>query len=294
MNKGMWYVTTCYILWGILPVYWKMLKAVDSVYILCSRVFWSMIFISLIILLMKKGHLIKEALKDKRSLIFSALSGIVICINWGVYIWAVNHNHIVDSSLGYYLNPLLVIGISTLLFHEKISRGQWLAIIVSACGVFVAIVSTHTVPLIALLIGGSFAVYGALKKMVAYESGISMFFETLFVSPAAIICILFCELQGKGAGVALSGWSYLLLPLAGVVTAVPLLFFAAGVKKVPYYFTGILMYVNPTLQLLVGVLLYREKFTLINGIVFALIWIGVLSMMAETFKKSKIRIITNS
>ena len=283
----MLYVIACYILWGVLPIYWKLLGAVDSVYILCSRVLWSLVFITLIIIVAGKLPLLREAFRDKKSLLFTALSGIFICINWGVYIWAVNHEHIIDSSLGYYLNPLLVVGISALVFKEKLSKGEWTAVAVSAAGVLLAVISSHTVPVIALLIGGSFAIYGALKKKVSYASEISMFLETMFVSPFAIAFILFAEWNEKGALGILQGWRLLLIPCAGIITAIPLLFFAAGVKKVPYYFTGILMYVNPTLQLLVGVCLYKEAFTWTDGIVFALIWVGVLVMIRETLKKAK-------
>lgn len=288
MKKGMLYVSACYILWGLLPVYWKLLQAVDSIYILCSRFVWSLVFITLIIVLMRKKQLLKEAVKDKKSLKYTALSGIFICVNWGTYIWAVNHGHIVDCSLGYYMNPMIVVAISALVFREKLTRNEWLAVIISGAGVFIAVISSHTVPVIALAVGGSFAIYGALKKQVAYSSEVSMFFETLTLTPFALAFIIYAESTGKGALGILPGWSLLLVPLAGVITAVPLLLFAAGVKEVPYYFTGILMYMNPTLQLLVGICIYKEAFTVVDIVVFLFIWAGVLLMIWETMRKAKL------
>lgn len=284
MKKYIVYVVGCFILWGILPVFWKLLKAVDSVYVLASRIVWSMIFAVLLVLLTKRGISLKAAFQDKKQLFQSCLCGIFITINWGFYIVAVNSGHIVDASLAYYMNPLLSVGIGFFVFHEKLSKRKWIACLIALSGILYSVVEYGAIPYLSLIIGGSFAIYGALKKKIHYDASISLFIETLAITPVALIYILFCESQNAGCIGILHGWEYLLLPASGIITAIPLFLYAKGIPHVPYSLSGILMYLNPTLQLSIGVLLYKEQFTKSNLIMFVCVWTALILFVTDKAK----------
>lgn len=285
MKKGTLYVLACYILWGILPVFWKTLSAVDSMYVLAARIFWSLIFVTVILLLGKNLIPVKSVFRSGRELIRLALSGIFICINWGVYIWAVNNDHMLDASLAYYMNPILSILLGTLVFRERLSKLQWLSVAVTLTGLVIAVIRYGQFPWIALVIGGSFAIYGAIKKGVTASAGVSVFFETMFLSPFALIFMLWMDTGGSGAIGVLQNAQWLLLPAAGIVTTIPLLCFAEGIKTTPMSLSGLLMYINPTLQLLLSVLVYGEEFTTTHAILFGFVWIGVALYLLAGFRK---------
>ncbi len=290
MRKGMFTVTACYIAWGVLTIYWKLLGAVNSYYILASRIVWSFAFCLLILGGMGKLREVKKVICDKnhKPLLLTMLAGVVVCINWGSYIIAVQTGHIVQSSLGYYINPLLVILLSTICFDEKLHKLEWMSILLAAIGVAVLVVASGEVPYLALIIGGSFAVYGAIKKIANIESEVSLAIETATAFPFAVMFVVVSEIHGTGAIGTLHGWQFILLPLAGIITSVPLLLFGYGVRKIPYSMVGILQYVNPTMQLLIGVFLYGEVFTKVQGITFAFIWLAVIFFMRSKLSLNKV------
>ena len=287
MKRGPLYVLTCYILWGVLPVFWKLLAAVDSLYVLAGRIVWSLVFISAILAVRRGFGAVRAVLGDRRELGRLALAGIFVCVNWGSYIWAVNSGHMLDASLAYYMNPILAILLGTVVFRERLTGLQWLSVAVTFTGLVITILRYRQIPWVALIIGGSFAVYGAIKKGVHAESGVSVFFETLVLSPFALVFMAAAEVRGAGAVGVLHGWQWL-LPAAGVVTTVPLLFFAKGIKSTPMTLSGILMYINPTLQLLLSVLLYREAFTTTHAILFGFVWSGLaLYLLSSLLRERK-------
>lgn len=281
MRKNVLCVMGCFILWGILPVYWKLLSNLDSLFILANRMVWSLVFCLLILMVTKNLAKIKSALQDKKQLMVTACCGVLITVNWGSYIYAVNSGHILDASLAYYMNPLLSIAIAFVFFKEKLSVQKWAAVLIAFLGIFVTVIQYGTFPYLSLIIGGSFAIYGALKKNVKYEAMVSLFIETMVITPFALIYILYCEYNGIGSMGVLHGTEFLLLPLAGVITAIPLLLYASGVKGIPYSLSGILMYLNPTLQLLLGVFLYKEKFTRSNALMFVCVWIALVLFLSD-------------
>ncbi len=287
MKKGPIYVLACYILWGILPVFWKTLSAVPPVYVLAARIFWSLIFVALILLFSKNLSPIRTVFRNKKELGRLALAGIFVCINWGVYIWAVNSGHMLDASLAYYMNPILAILLGTIVFREKLSGLQWLSVAVTFVGLVIAMVRYGQFPWISLIIGGSFAIYGAIKKRVHCSSGVSVFFETLLLTPISLGFMIYTDLQGTGAVGTLQGTQWLLLPAAGIVTSVPLLLFARGIKETPMSLSGLLMYINPSLQLLLSVLVYNETFTSTHAILFGFVWVGVILYLYAGFLKTK-------
>ena len=284
-RKSILQVFGSYVLWGIFPVFWKMLSELNSVYVLSSRIVWSAVFCLLLIVVTKKTEELKQVLSDSKMRKTLMCSGIAIAVNWGVYIYAVNSGHILDASLAYYLNPLMVIALGFFLFKEKLAFRQWLAIAVAALGILIAIVAYGEVPVFAIVIGTSFAVYGAIKKNVKCNGLISTFVEAAFLTPFALAYILWAEMGHVGAVGTLEGMQFLLIPMSGVVTSIPLLLFSIGVAKVSMSLTGILMYINPTLQFMIGALLYHETFDLPKGIMFVCVWIGVVLFVSAGRKK---------
>ena len=288
MKRGPLYVLTCYILWGVLPVFWKLLAAVDSLYVLAGRIVWSLVFISAILAVRRGFGAVRAVLGDRRELGRLALAGIFVCVNWGSYIWAVNSGHMLDASLAYYMNPILAILLGTVVFRERLTGLQWLSVAATFTGLVITILRYRQIPWVALIIGGSFAVYGAIKKGVHVDAGVSVFFETLVLSPFALVFMAAAEVRDAGAVGVLHGWQWLLLPAAGVVTTVPLLFFAKGIKSTPMTLSGILMYINPTLQLLLSVLLYQEEFTTTHAILFGFFWSGLaLYLLSSLLRERK-------
>ena len=284
-KKSVLQVFGSYVLWGIFPVFWKMLSELNSVYVLSSRIVWSAVFCLLLIVVTKKTDELKQVLSDSKMRKTLMCSGVAIAVNWGVYIYAVNSGHILDASLAYYLNPLMVIALGFFLFKEKLVFCQWLAIVVAALGILIAVVAYGEVPVFAIVIGTSFAAYGAIKKNVKCNGLISTFVEAAFLTPFALIYILWAEMGHVGAVGTLEGMQFLLIPMSGVVTSIPLLLFSIGVAKVSMSLTGILMYINPTLQFMIGALLYHETFDLPKGIMFVCVWIGVVLFVSAGRKK---------
>lgn len=289
MAKGPLYVLGCYIIWGLLPVFWKQLAAVNSMYVLGSRIVWSMV-LAVVLLALRRDRLtgLQAVFRNKREWMRLSIAGCVICVNWGTFIWAVNHGHMIDSSLAYYMNPILAILIGTIVFRERLNRIQWLAVVVTFTGLVITVIRYRQIPWIALVIGGTFAVYGALKKTARTDALTSMVVETSMLAPVFLVILLWMERQGRGAVGILQGWQWILLPVAGVATSVPLMLFSAGMKTTSMSLSGILMYINPTLQLLVSVWLYHEEFTTTHAILFAFVWGGlVLYLFSGRQKKAE-------
>ena len=284
-KKSVLQVFASYVLWGIFPVFWKLLAELNAFYVLASRVVWSAVFCLILIVVTGKSAELKAVLSDRKMQKTLMCSGIAIAVNWGVYIYAVNSGHILDASLAYYLNPLMVIALGFFLFKEKLAFRQWLAIAVAALGILIAIVAYGEVPVFAIVIGTSFAVYGAIKKNVKCNGLISTFVEAAFLTPFALAYILWAEMGHVGAVGTLEGMQFLLITMSGVVTSIPLLLFSIGVAKVSMSLTGILMYINPTLQFMIGALLYHETFDLPKGIMFVCVWIGVVLFVSAGRKK---------
>lgn len=288
-KKGAIQILTCYILWGLLPIFWKLLSELNAFYVLSSRIIWSAVFCYIIVIFLKDTEELKCTLRDRKQMKLLVCSGVMIAINWGVYIYAISIGHILDASLAYYLNPLMAIGIGFLVFKEKLGKSQWVAIGIAVLGIVIAIIGYGTVPYFALVIGSSFAVYGAIKKSVTCSSIISTLIEAMILSPFALICIGVLEYNGAGAMTVLHGVELSLLPMAGIVTSVPLLTYSAGITKVPMSLSGILMYINPTLQLLIGLTLYGESFDLPKAIMFVCVWIALVLFIRSSKNTERYR-----
>ena len=289
MNRSSLSVLGCYVLWGLLPIFWKLLANVDSVYVLAQRVLFSCIFCLAIILLKKNGSSVKNILKSKTERRRYFVCGILISINWGVYILTVAMGKILEASLAYYMNPLFSVVIGALIFKEKLSAVQWISVGLALVGVMISVIAYGNVPYLAIIIGLSFALYGAMKKTIKAESEVSICMETMSVLPLALAFIVYAQLSGYTDFSSLSTTEMLLLIASGPVTSIPLMLFARGIRKTSITTSGILMYINPTLQLLVGVLIYNEVFTKMNAITFAFVWAAVILFVLDSLRKHKVK-----
>ena len=268
-------VALAYVMWGLLTIFWNLLSDVDSVYILSQRIIWSMVFMGIYMLVLRQWKEIKEIFKNKRSLLLCLACGILVTVNWGVYIYAVNSSHVLDASLGYFIEPVMVGAIGLIVFKEKPSMFEKITFVLAVAGLVFMIVKVGTFPTLSLLIAGSFAVYGAVKKNLEISAQASLFMETLCMTPIALAYMIFAEKNGTGAAGVLEGAQWILLPACGIVTSIPLLLFNLGVKKIPYYVSGILMYINPTLQFIMGLFYFHEEMDRNRLVAFIIIWVGV-------------------
>ncbi len=287
MNRSSLNVLGCYILWGLLPIFWKLLAGVNSAYVLAQRIVFSCVFCLAVILIRKNGGEIGRIIKNKSERRMFFLCGILISINWGVYILTVAMGRILEASLAYYMNPLFSVLIGAIFFKERLSRVQWASVALAFAGVMFSVICYGEVPYLAIIIGLSFALYGALKKGIKADSETSICMETMAVLPIAIVFIAYAQFSGFTTFSSLTTAEALLLIATGPITSIPLMLFAKGIKETSIVTSGILMYINPTLQLLVGVFIYNEAFTQTNAITFAFVWAAVILFVFDSLRKHK-------
>jgi len=274
-NIGLFSTLTCYILWGFLPLYWHALENLNSVFILANRIIWSAVFTVGLLLITKKFGDVKAVLRDKKKMCFMIPAAISITINWGVYIWAVNSGHLLDSSIGYYMNPLVVFAIGIVLFHETSSVMDWISLGLATVGVLIATIAYGAFPWVAIVLALSFGIYGTLKKLAGVGGLTSIAVETLLLAPFALAFLAFAPASHTSL-LQLTPLTTVLLVFTGVVTATPLILFTFGVNRLPLTTVGFLQYLSPTIQLLIGVLVFREVLTQDRIIAFAFIAVALV------------------
>ncbi|MFD1036971.1 EamA family transporter RarD [Virgibacillus byunsanensis] len=285
---GILYITGAYLMWGFLPMYWKLVQDVGAGEILAHRIVWSFVFMLVIVLILRKWPaFIKECkviIKDKKKLIGITVASIMISVNWITFIWAVNSDHVIQASLGYYINPLVSILLGIVVLKETLTRRQLFSIILAGIGVIYLTISFGVFPWVSLLLAFSFAIYGLLKKMVDIGAMFGLTIETMIVTPLAAI-YLFSIPDGSLSWNSLFSTTSLLLLGAGVATAIPLLSFANGAKRIPLSMVGFLQYFAPTIMLILGVFLYGETFSQAHLISFVLIWIALIIYMGSAYHR---------
>lgn len=275
-TAGIVCAVAAYGLWGILPIYWKLINNVFSIEILSNRIVWAFVFMALIIAVTRQWTELKEMVKDRKQMFNIFAASILIAINWGLYIWAVNSNKIVDASLGYYINPLLAVALGVLIFKEKLNNWTWAAITIASIGVLIKTVQYGKIPWISLALAISFALYGAIKKSVKANSIIGLTIETAMLAPVAAAYIAYRNVSGIGAFNTEGTLVILLLIGAGIVTAVPLLLFSSAAKRLPLSLVGLTQYISPTISLLIAIFIYHEGFTNGDMIAFCFIWVALI------------------
>jgi chloramphenicol-sensitive protein RarD len=273
---GVFYGAIAFIAWGFLPIYWKFLKEIPADEILAHRIFWSFIFIGGIVLFKNGIGVLRETIKDRENVRYVLLCAFFITINWGLYIWAVNSGNILQSSMGYYINPLMVVILGMTVLKEKLNWIQYVSIAFAAIGVIIMTVQFGKIPWVALLLALTFALYGLFKKLVKVESLVSLALETTILMPLALGYILFKLFSGQSALYSVSLTTIVILIFSGVATATPLLWFGMGSNRVKLSTMGFLQYISPTISLVIGIFLYGEKFTGTHLLSFGFIWIGLI------------------
>ena len=275
MNKGIGAALAAYALWGLLPVYWKAVGSVPALQILGHRVVWSFAFAVLLLLIRRRWTWLKQTAHSRRTLATFLGTGTILGINWLTFIWAVNAGYIVDTSLGYFINPLLNVLLGVLFLRERLRTWQWGSLAIAAAGVAYLTLSYGAFPWIALTLALTFAFYGLLHKTAALGALEGLSLETAFMSVPALAYLFYLQgVKDVSLGQAEPG-IVVLLVFSGVVTALPLLWFNYAARRIPLSMLGFLQYIAPTLQFLVGVLLYKEEFTHARMVGFGLIWVAL-------------------
>lgn len=287
--------SSAYFLWGLLPLYWKLIDHIPSEEVLAHRIIWSFVFMSIMIVLSRKHRScmteVKLMFKNKRLLTAIILASLFIATNWYVYIWAVANDQVVQASLGYYINPLISVLLGVIFLKEKLTRLQTVSVILALTAVMLLTISAGVFPFVSLGLAVSFGLYGLMKKVAAIGTMTGVAFESLLVLP---IAVLFLFLQHGASSSVLyvhEPLSIVLLLGAGAVTAVPLLLFSAGARRIPLSLIGFLQYIAPTIMLIIGVVLFKEPFTVTHIVSFSLIWIALIMFTYSRYrelKKSKV------
>lgn len=289
-KQGIFFGLAAYVLWGILPVYWKALELVSPFEILCSRFMWSCVFVLLLIIFQKKWLLfakeVKQVFSNVKTGAAMVAAGITISFNWGTFIWAVNNGHIVETSMGYYINPLVSILFAVVFLRERLDKMQLAAITCAFIGVASMVYSFGKIPWVSLTLAFTFALYGLLKKILPVSALTSIMLETLLITPLALVYEY--SLWQQGVSFYASGNLQVIMMLtgAGVVTAIPLLLFTAGARLLPLKIIGFLQYISPTLTLLIGVFVYNEAFTASHLLAFGWIWAALLLFIVSQLRSN--------
>lgn len=289
-KQGIFFGLAAYVLWGILPVYWKALELVSPFEILSSRFMWSCVFVFLLIIFQKKWPLftkeVKQVFSNVKTGAAMVAAGITISFNWGTFIWAVNNGHIVETSMGYYINPLVSILFAVVFLRERLDKMQLAAITCAFIGVASMVYSFGKIPWVSLTLAFTFALYGLLKKILPVSALTSIMLETLLITPLALVYEY--SLWQQGVSFYASGNLQVIIMLtgAGVVTAIPLLFFTAGARLLPLKIIGFLQYISPTLTLLIGVFVYNEVFTASHLLAFGWIWAALLLFIVSQLRSN--------
>ena len=280
---GAWYVGLSYALWGFFPIYWKALAGISPLQLICHRIVWSFLLLVVMVARSKEFPLMWQAMRSPRTVLIYTVAALAIATNWLVFVWAVGINQIVQISLGYFINPLLSVVFGMVVFHEQLRRLQWISVALAAAGVLYLTLAVGSLPWIALYLAASFGTYGLMKKLAPLGPVQGLAFETGILFIPAAVYLIGEELSGRAAFMHAGTLRNTLMLGSGPVTTVPLLMFAAGVRRIPLSLVGMLQYINPTLQITIGVMLYREPFTRVQLIGFGLVWSALALFAVEGY-----------
>lgn len=282
MNKGIAAALSAYLAWGIIPIYWKTMESIPAYEIICHRIIWSLIFLIILLILLKDWKWLKEVKANPRLFLTFILSATLISINWLTYIWAVNSGYIVDASLGYFINPLVNVFLGVVFLRERLRLFQWLSIIIAASGVLYLTMQFGQLPWIALTLAFTFGLYGLIRKTAALNSIEGLSLEMAILLIPAISALGFFSFKGAITVTSADIITKSFLVSTGVITAIPLLLFAYGARRVTLTTLGLLQYTAPSMQLFVGIYIYDESFTVNHALGFGLIWISLFLYSMES------------
>jgi chloramphenicol-sensitive protein RarD len=277
-------------MWGLLPIYWKLLDSIHPFEILANRIIFSAIFVAILIICSGQFKSFiadcKFIFSNSRRILILIAASIFIAINWGTFIWAVNTGHILFSSMGYYINPLASVLLGIIFLREKLNSYQIAAVIFSAAGAVSMLIQLGEFPWISFVLAFSFAFYGLMKKMLLVSAFTTIMLESLLLSPIMIFYEYYLSISNNCVYQNINLSNFLLLAASGIATAIPLIFFSAGAKKLQLKIVGFLQYISPTLSLFIGIFIYKESFTAAHFIAFGLIWIGIIIFSISQIKEN--------
>lgn len=289
-RRGLWTAVAAFVLWGLMPLYWHLLKVVPSLQIVLHRVVWGALLVAAWLFYKYGRGWLRDTLSLPGAAGMLALSGALIAFNWGLYIWAVNAGHVVETSLGYFINPLLNVLIGVLVLRERLNRMQWVSVAVAGGGVLWLTFNYGSFPWIALALAGSFGLYGLIRRQLGVGPVRGLGVESLYMLPVALV--LLAVTAGTPEGGGLFAWGApvaALLVLAGALSALPLIGFAYAVRRIPFTLIGLIQYIAPTLQLLCGVFFFGEPFGADRAIGFGFIWVALAIFAADGLLRARRR-----
>lgn len=264
-------------MWGLFPIYWKLLDNVLPIEVLSHRNIWCAVFLSLLVLLSsQRRDIVLSVLRNKDEILRHLFSSSLIAINWLVYIWAVVNEHVIDASLGYFLSPLVSVMLGTLFFGERPDKQQWLAVALAVCGVLIMIIASGVVPYIGLSLATTFGIYGMARKKASTGPINGLFIETLLLVPVGLMALWWLSSKGALIYSDPTGHTEILLALGGLITAVPLVLYAQGARALPLSLSGLLVYLTPSIQFLIGWLFYKEPISMATWAGFFCIWTALV------------------
>jgi chloramphenicol-sensitive protein RarD len=276
-----------YGLWGVFPLYFPLLEPAGGVEIVAHRVLWSLLFVGLLLTVVRRWAAVRAAVADRRTLLVLLGAAVLIAVNWLVFVYAVNSGHVVETSLGYFINPLVSVLLGVVVFSERLRTLQWVAVGIAAVAVAVLTVDYGRPPWIALVLAASFGLYGLMKKLVQVEAAPGLFIETALVVVPAVVVLAVLHARGDGTAGSAGVGHLLLLVSSGIATAVPLLLFAAATRRIPLSTVGLLQYVTPLMQLAIGVFVYREPMPPARLAGFVIVWIALAVFTADSLRQAR-------
>ncbi|AHG85429.1 DMT superfamily drug/metabolite transporter [Bibersteinia trehalosi USDA-ARS-USMARC-190] len=287
--QGWHYALMCYMTWGMFPIYWAPLyqSSMPAEQLLAQRVIWSMLFAIVLVIVFRQTTVVLRVLKQPKVLGIFLLSAFMIGLNWLVYLWALINQHILDASLGYFINPLLNVFIGRLVLKERLNITQFIALCSATAGILWLAIPAGQIPWIALILAGSFALYGLIRKLAPMSALSGFTLETLLMLPFALGYFYFCHLQDTFVFIELTPLQITILLGSGIATALPLIWFATAAKKISMSLLGMLQYISPTLQFLCGVLLFGETLSTQGLIGYAFVWFGVIVFLVGMQNKCR-------
>ncbi|MBE7185417.1 MAG: EamA family transporter RarD [Methylobacterium mesophilicum] len=284
-RQGFFFALAAYVLWGFLPFYLKAVAHISIFEVVAHRILWSLPVAGLVVVLTGRSKELRQALGSPRMIGMGMLMACFLTINWSIYVWAIGSGHAVEGALGYYINPLISVLLASLVLGEKLNRMQGVAVAVAVAAVALLTWETGGLPWISLGLAGSWGVYALLKKALPIGANQGFFLEVLLLSPLALICLVWVW-QSRSPHFATTGWGdTLLLMASGLVTAVPLILYANGAKRLRLSTIAIMQYIAPTLVFLIAVFVFREPFSAVRGIAFVLIWLSLVIYTWSMFRR---------
>lgn len=290
-KKGLLYALACYLIWGLFPLYWYPLthSAISADQLLAQRIVWSAVFSVLVLVLFRQERALLAALRNRKLLLTFTASALAISSNWLVYLWAITHNHVIDASLGYFISPLFSILLGRIFFNERLNRIQIAAIALAAVGVLWLAIPAGQIPWVAILLTLTFGFYGLLRKITPLAALPGMALETLLMLPFAAAYLVWAAHSGQLVFAGLPPLPLAILIGSGAATTIPLLLFASGARRIPLASLGMIQYVSPTCQLMLGLLLFDEAFDFSRFVGYVWVWVGVAVYLFGMWQQRRLK-----